>query len=53
MTGAGADNPRPMESELKLVFKDLLAHQDRIEARKEAQFPDIRWDGSRRKCHYL
>lgn len=42
-----------MESELRLVFRDLLANQERIEARKEAQFPDIRWDGSRRTSKYL
>lgn len=42
-----------MDSELRRVFQDLLKHQDRIEARKEAQFPDIRWDGSRRMSDYL
>lgn len=42
-----------MEAELKIVFKDLMPHRDRIESRKEAQFPDIRWDGSGRKSNYL
>ncbi|NIP38244.1 MAG: NAD-dependent epimerase/dehydratase family protein [Candidatus Dadabacteria bacterium] len=44
---------RDMDSELRLMFKDLLEHKDRIEERKEAHFPDIRWDGSRRKSSVL
>jgi UDP-sulfoquinovose synthase len=42
-----------MDTELKTVLKDLLPHRHRIEGRKEAQFPDIRWDGSRRLAGYL
>jgi UDP-sulfoquinovose synthase len=42
-----------MDAELRLVFEDLLKHKERIEARKEAQFPDIRWDGARRRSEYL
>jgi len=42
-----------MDAELRCVFRDLLPHRDRIEERKEAQFPDIRWDGSRRRSEYL
>jgi len=42
-----------MEAELDIMFKDLIPHRERIESRKEAQFPDIRWDGSRRKSKYL
>jgi len=42
-----------MEAEMRLVFKDLIKNKDRIELRKEAVFPDIRWDGSRRKSKYL
>ncbi|EFK10929.1 NAD dependent epimerase/dehydratase family protein [delta proteobacterium NaphS2] len=37
-----------MKAELQIVLKDLMRHKERIESRKEAQFPDIRWDGSRR-----
>jgi len=44
---------RDMDSEIRQVLKDLLANKDRIEARKEALFPDIRWDGTRRKSDYL
>lgn len=42
-----------MEAELKTVFEDLLPHEHRIRARKEAQFPDIRWDGRRKRSEYL
>lgn len=42
-----------MEAELRLVFEDLIAHRTRLEERKEAHFPDIRWDGSRRRSNYL
>ena len=42
-----------MEAELRIVFKDLIKYKERIEFRKEAIFPDIRWDGSRRKSKYL
>ena len=49
----GYNPTRDMKTELQRVIQDLLAHQDRIEARKEAQFPDIRWDGTRRASDYL
>jgi UDP-sulfoquinovose synthase len=42
-----------MESELAIVLNDLNKYRDRIEARQEAQFPDIRWDGERRKSRLL
>lgn len=42
-----------MDAELRGMFSDLLPHRARIEERKEAQFPDIRWDGSRRRSDYL
>ncbi len=37
-----------MDTELENVLRDLIPHRLRIESRKEAQFPDIRWDGTRR-----
>lgn len=49
----GYQPTRDMETELQQVFQDLLPHKERIEARKEAQFPDVRWDGSRRTSDYL
>ena len=49
----GYEPTHDMDAELRLVFEDLMKNKDRIEARKEAQFPDIRWDGTRRKSEYL
>jgi UDP-sulfoquinovose synthase len=49
----GYQPTRDMESELQAIFRDLIPHRDRIEERKEAQFPDIRWDGTRRRSEYL
>jgi UDP-sulfoquinovose synthase len=42
-----------LDTELRCMLHDLLPHRDRIEERREAQFPDIRWDGSRRRSEYL
>jgi len=42
-----------MDAELRIVLRDLMKYRERIEARKEAQFPDIRWDGTRRRSSYL
>ena len=42
-----------METELEIMFRDLLPHSERIEERREAHFPDICWDGSRRRSEYL
>jgi UDP-sulfoquinovose synthase len=42
-----------MDTELGIVLGDLIPHRERIEARKEALFPDIRWDGTRRPSAYI
>jgi UDP-sulfoquinovose synthase len=42
-----------VEAELKIMLDDLMKHRGRIEARKEALIPDIRWDGTRRKVKFL
>ncbi len=42
-----------MEAELKIVLNDLVKHRSRIESRKEALIPDIRWDGRREQVKYL
>ncbi|MBI5252029.1 MAG: NAD-dependent epimerase/dehydratase family protein [Desulfomonile tiedjei] len=44
---------RDMLGELRIMLKDLTICRGRIEARREALFPDIRWDGSRRPVEYL
>jgi UDP-sulfoquinovose synthase len=42
-----------MEAELRVMLADLLKYRDRIEVKKESLIPDIRWDGRRRKVHFL
>jgi len=42
-----------MERELGLMLADLLRFRHRIEARRYALIPDIRWDGSRKKVGFL
>jgi len=42
-----------MESELKIVFTDLIKYRKRIEAVKDVLIPQIRWDGTKRKSKYL
>jgi UDP-sulfoquinovose synthase len=49
----GYEPTHDMESELRIVLTDLLKYRKRIEARREALFPDIRWDGSRKPVRYL
>jgi UDP-sulfoquinovose synthase len=42
-----------METEIRIMLKDLIKHKHRIEARAHALTPDIRWNGSRRKVDFL
>ena len=42
-----------MESEIRVMMKDLVRFSDRIDARRESLLPDIRWDGKRTKSAYL
>jgi UDP-sulfoquinovose synthase len=42
-----------VEKELEIMLKDLIKYRSRIEARKEALIPDIRWDGTRRKSSFI
>ncbi len=42
-----------MDAELRVMLADLMKYRDRIEARKEALIPDIRWDGRRKKVGFL
>jgi UDP-sulfoquinovose synthase len=49
----GYEPTHDMDHEIKTMLEDLRPHAARIEARREAQFPDIRWDGSRRPSGFL
>lgn len=42
-----------MDDELRVMFKDLITYRGRIEARREAILPDIRWKGEREPMKYL
>jgi hypothetical protein len=40
---------RDFESELRLMFEDLLPHRERIRSRQDVFLPDIHWSGLREK----
>ncbi len=42
-----------VEQELRIMLGDLIKYRSRIEDKKEALIPDIRWDGTRRKSRFL
>lgn len=39
-----------MEAELRVMLADLAKYRDRIDAVKDVLIPDIRWDGTRKRC---
>ena len=42
-----------VEAELKIMLDDLTLHRDRIEAKRDALIPDVRWDGRRSKVRFI
>lgn len=42
-----------VEAEIELMLYDLNRHRDRIEARREALIPDVRWRGPRERVRFL
>jgi UDP-sulfoquinovose synthase len=42
-----------VEAELRIMLTDLLRYQGRIEQRKEALIPNVRWDGRHEKVRFL
>lgn len=42
-----------MENELSIMLDDLILFRDRILARSDVLMPEIRWDGSRKRVHFL
>ncbi len=42
-----------MESELRVMLTDLMTYRERIEAKREALIPEIRWDGTRKKVTFI
>ncbi|MDR4508969.1 MAG: NAD-dependent epimerase/dehydratase family protein [Candidatus Brocadiaceae bacterium] len=49
----GYNPSHDVELEIEHILNDLIKYRERIEARKEAFIPDIRWDGTRRKAGLL
>jgi UDP-sulfoquinovose synthase len=42
-----------VDSELEIMLGDLMKYRDRIEAKKDALIPNVRWDGRRVKSAFL
>ena len=42
-----------VEAEIEVILRDLRKYAGRIEAKKEALIPDVRWDGTRQRVGYL
>lgn len=42
-----------VESEMRIMIEDLMRYRDRIDAKKEALIPDVRWDGRRTKVGWV
>jgi len=42
-----------VDTELKSMLKDLVKYRSRIEDKKAALIPDVRWDGRREKVRFL
>ena len=49
----GYEPTTDMDSELRIMFRDLMKYRGRIDARREALRPDIHWDGSREPVDYI
>ncbi len=42
-----------VETEIRIMLADLTRFRDRIEEKREALIPDVRWDGNREKVKFL
>ena len=49
----GYNPTRDMDSELDIMFEDLIQYRYRIIEKKHVLMPDIRWDGTRKISNYL
>jgi hypothetical protein len=38
---------------MRIMLADLMKHRDRIEAKKDALIPDVRWDGRGEKVRFI
>src|SRR5439155_23067008 len=49
----GYQPTRDVEAEIAVMLKDLMKYRDRIEAKRDALIPDVRWSGRREKVRFL
>lgn len=42
-----------VEAEMEIMLRDLLPYRERIEAKRQALIPDVRWDGRREKVKFV
>jgi UDP-sulfoquinovose synthase len=42
-----------VEAEMKIMLTDLIKYRDRIESKRAALIPEIRWDGTHKKVEFL
>lgn len=49
----GYEPTHDVEQEIRIILKDLLKYRSRIEEKRGALIPDIRWDGIKRKSRFL
>jgi UDP-sulfoquinovose synthase len=49
----GYEPTRDVEAEIEVMILDLLAHRERIAAKRDVLVPDLHWDGKRKKIESL
>lgn len=53
LLGLGYQPTHDVEAEIRVMLGDLLRYRDRVEARRDALLPDVRWDGRRERVEFL
>lgn len=49
----GYEPTHDIEGEVEVMLRDLLAHRDRIEARRDVLLPKVRWSGGREEVGWV
>lgn len=49
----GYEPTHDVECEMRIVLEDLIRYRHRIEAKRHALIPDVRWDGRREKVAFV
>jgi UDP-sulfoquinovose synthase len=53
LSDLGYQPTQDVAGEMRLMLQDLMKYRARIEARRDALIPDVRWDGRREKVRFL